>query len=236
MLQRLFKKSLTFTGMIQKATLTFLEALKYNNNKPWFDAHRKEYEAAREDFAGFVNNLIAAFGNTEPAILHLKAKDCMFRINRDVRFSKNKEPYKTNFGAYINAQGKKSITAGYYFHLEPGASFTGGGLWQPMPPELAKVRQEIDYSLPEFEKILRTKKFNDTYGGLSVEDGQILSRVPKGYEADNPAATYLKYKSFTALASLPDTELTTRSLLTTTTKAFQTLLPLITFLNRSISE
>jgi len=222
--------------MIQKTTLTFLEALKYNNNKPWFDAHRKEYETARADFAGFVDNLIAAFGKTEPSILHLKAKDCMFRINRDVRFSKNKEPYKTNFGAYINAEGKKSLKAGYYFHLEPGGSFTGGGLWQPMPAELARVRQEIDYNLPEFEKILGTKKFRDTYGGLSVEEGQILSRVPKGYEPDNPAATYLKYKSYTALANLPDNLLPGSALQTTTVKAFQTLQPLIAFINRGIDE
>ncbi|WP_090389999.1 DUF2461 domain-containing protein [Niabella drilacis] len=220
--------------MIQKATLTFLEALKYHNNKPWFDAHRKEYEAAREDFAGFVDTLIAAFGKTEPSILHLKAKDCLFRINRDVRFSKNKEPYKSNFGAYINAEGKKSVKAGYYFHLEPGASFTGGGLWQPMSAELARVRQEIDYNLPEFEKILGAKKFKDTYGSLAVEEGQVLSRVPKGYEPDNPAATYLKYKSYTALANLPDTELVARSLLSTTVKAFQALQPMIAFLNRGI--
>lgn len=222
--------------MIQKATLTFLETLKYNNNKPWFDAHRKEYEAARADFAGFVDKLIAAFGKTEPSVLHLKAKDCMFRINRDVRFSKNKEPYKTNFGAYINAEGKKSLKGGYYFHLESGGSFTGGGLWQPMPAELAKLRQEIDYNLPEFEKILGTKKFRDTYGGLTVEEGQILSRVPKGYEPDNPAAAYLKYKSFTALANLPNTLLTGTALLTTTVKAFQTLQPLIAFINRAIDE
>ncbi len=229
-------ESLNFTGMIQKATLKFLEDLRRNNNKPWFDAHRKAYEAAREDFAAFIDSLIAAFGKTEPAILHLKAKDCMFRINRDVRFSKNKEPYKTNFGAYINAEGKKSLKGGYYFHLEPGGSFTGGGLWQPMPTELAKIRQEIDYNLPEFDKILGSKKFRDTYGGLTVEAGQILSRVPKGYEPDNPAATYLKYKSFTALANLPDTVLTGSALLSTTVKAFQTLLPLITFINRGIDE
>ncbi|MGJ7030775.1 DUF2461 domain-containing protein [Niabella hirudinis] len=222
--------------MIQQATLKFLEALKYNNNKPWFDAHRKEYENAREDFAGFVDSLIAAFGKTEPSILHLKAKDCMFRINRDVRFSKNKEPYKSNFGAYINAEGKKSVKAGYYFHLEPGGSFTGGGLWQPMPVELARIRQEIDYNLPEFEKILETKKFKDTYGKLSVEEGQVLSRVPKGYEPDNPAAAYLKLKSYTALTGLPDTQLIAKSLLPTTVKAFQVLQPLIAFINRGVGE
>ncbi|MCF3111077.1 DUF2461 domain-containing protein [Niabella sp. CC-SYL272] len=222
--------------MIQPSTLKFLKDLKFNNNKSWFDANRKAYEAAREDFAAFIDRLITAFGKTEPTVLHLKARDCMFRINRDVRFSKNKEPYKTNFGAYINPEGKKSVKGGYYLHLEPGGSFTGGGIWQPMPAELAKVRQEIDYNLQEFEKVLGTKKFRDTYGGLTVEEGQILSRVPKGYEPDNPAAAYLKYKSYTALTNLPDAILTSPTLLTTTVKAFQTLQPLITFLNRAIDE
>ncbi|MBZ4189732.1 DUF2461 domain-containing protein [Niabella beijingensis] len=222
--------------MIQKSTLKFLATLKNNNNKPWFDANRKAYEAARADYAGFIEALIAAFGKSEPSITHLTAKDCLFRINRDVRFSKDKSPYKSNFGAYINPEGKKSLKAGYYLHLEPGGSFIGGGLWQPMPAELAKIRQEIDYNLPEFEKVLHSKKFRDIYGGLTVEEGQVLSRVPKGYEPDNPAAAYLKYKSFTALANLPDTELTSASLLTTAVKAFQTLQPLVRFLNSGISE
>lgn len=222
--------------MISKSTLEFLKQLKKNNNKPWFDANRKAYEAAREDFINFVNTLIKAFAKHEPSIGHLTAKDCMFRINRDVRFSKDKSPYKTNFGASINCDGKKSLKAGYYFHLEPGDGFAGGGLWHPMPAELTKVRQEIDYNLPEFEKILNNKKFKDTYGTLWVEEDQLLSRVPKGYEPENPAAAYLKHKSFNAIASVSDTELLSKSLLTKTVKQFQAIQPLITFLNRGLEE
>ncbi|ANH82869.1 TIGR02453 family protein [Niabella ginsenosidivorans] len=222
--------------MIQPSTLKFLEELKLNNNKPWFDAHRKEYEAARENFAGFINELIREFGKYEPSIMHLTAKDCMFRINRDVRFSKDKSPYKTNFGASINAEGKKSMKAGYYFHLSPGESFIGGGLWHPLPADLNKLRQEIDYNLPEFQKILSAKKFKTTYSGLYAEEGQLLSRVPKGYEPDNPAAAYLKYKSYTALSDIPDAEILSKSLPGNSIKAFQALQPLIIFINKGIDE
>lgn len=220
--------------MLQPSTLQFLKDLAKNNNKPWFDAHRKEYETAREDFTVFIQKVIDTFSKKEPSLVHLKAKDCMFRINRDVRFSKDKSPYKTNFGAYINAEGKKSWTAGYYFHFEPGNSFMGGGMWMPPADQLAKVRQEIDYNLAGFKKIVTLKKFKDTYSGLSNDKEFVLTRVPKGYEADNPAAEYLKYKSFVATAPVSDTVLTDKSLTAKTVKAFETLQPLVAFLNEAI--
>lgn len=219
--------------MLQAATLKFLKDLKLNNNKPWFDAHRKDYDSAREDFTAFIQKVIDSFAKKEPVIGHLKAKDCMFRINRDVRFSKDKSPYKTNFGAYINAEGKKSWTAGYYFHFEPGNSFMGGGMWMPEPAQLAKVRQEIDYNLTDFKKIITSKKFKDTYGGLSTDKEYTLSRVPKGFEADNPAAEYLKFKSFVATAPVTDSDLTNKNLAAKTVKAYETLQPLVAFLNEA---
>ncbi len=220
--------------MLQPSTIQFLSNLKKNNSKTWFDANRGRYEAAREDFSAFIQKVINNFSKQEPALAHLKAKDCMFRINRDVRFSKDKSPYKTNFGAYINSEGKKSPTAGYYFHFEPGGSFMGGGMWMPEPKDLAKVRQEIDYNFDRFKKILTSKRFRDVYGGLSNEKEFVLLRVPKGYEADNPAAAYLKHKSFVATAFVSDDELKHPSLTTKTVKAFETLQPLIAFLNEAI--
>lgn len=222
--------------MIQSSTLKFLRDLKFNNNKPWFDAHRGSYEAARDNFADFITAVIKAFGKHDPSIAYLTAKDCMFRINRDVRFSKDKSPYKTNFGASINADGKKSIRAGYYFHLSPGEHFVGGGLWHPLPACLNKIRQEIDYNLPEFEKILKTRTFKNTYGGLYTEEGQLLSRLPKGYEPDNPAAAYLKHKSLITVSDLSDTDILSKTLLNNTVKAFQALQPLIAFINKGIDE
>lgn len=220
--------------MLQSATLKFLKDLARNNNKPWFDANRKRYEDAKTDFANFVQAVIDKHGKKDAGIAHLKAKDCMFRINRDVRFSKDKSPYKNNMGAYFNEDGKKSIVGGYYFHCQPGQSFVGGGLWMPLPAELSKVRQEIDYNLDAFKKIVGSKKFTSLYGGLSNDAEYVLSRVPKGYEADNPAAEYLKRKSYVAMTTLTDDDLVSKDLVKKVTNAFETLQPMLQFINQSI--
>ena len=222
--------------MLQPSTVRFLKDLKKNNNKPWFDKNRKIYEEAKLDFAGFIQQVIVLHGKKDATIKNLTAKDCMFRINRDVRFSKDKSPYKTNFGAFVNPGGKKSVLAGYYFHCEPGQGFVGGGLYIPMPPELNKVRQEIDYNLAAFKKIIGTKKFKAVYGDISRDAEYSLSRVPKGYEPDNPAAEYLKLKSFVAMANLKDADFTSKDLVKKTVAAFEALQPLIEFINHSLSE
>ena len=220
--------------MLQIATLKFLKDLAKNNNKPWFDAHRSEYEAAKTDFASFIQTIIEKHGKKDTTIAHLKAKDCVFRINRDVRFSKDKSPYKDNMGGYMSRGGKKSVFGGYYFHCQPGRCFTGGGLWMPMPPELNKVRQEIDYNFNEFKKIIGSKKFKSVYGDLSRDAEYVLSRVPKGYEANNPAAEYLKMKSFVALVPLKDSAITSKDLIKKVLTAFETLQPMLEFINRSL--
>jgi uncharacterized protein (TIGR02453 family) len=221
--------------MIHPSTIKFLKDLKKNNNKPWFDINRKRYEEAKADFANFVQQVIDAHSKKDKTISALKAKDCMFRINRDVRFSKDKSPYKTNFGASINKGGKKAFsTAGYYFHLEPGQCFVGGGIYQPMPDELKKVRQEIDYNFKDFKKIIQSKKFKALYGDLSKDAEYSLSRVPKGYEPDNPAAEYLKLKSYIAFVSFSDKDLTSKDLVKKTADAFETLQPLLDFINESL--
>ena len=220
--------------MLQAATLKFLKDLRKNNNKAWFDTNRPRYENAKADFTQFVQSVIDKYGRKDTGIAHLKAKDCMFRINRDVRFSKDKSPYKTNMGAYFNEEGKKSPLAGYYFHCEPGKSFVGGGLWMPLPADLSKVRQEIDYNLEAFQKIVESRRFKALYQGLSTDREYILSRVPKGYESDNPAAAYLKMKSYVATSALSDTELTTPGMVKKVSEAFETLQPMVRFLNDAI--
>ncbi|HEX4875342.1 MAG TPA: DUF2461 domain-containing protein [Chitinophagaceae bacterium] len=220
--------------MLQLSTVKFLKDLKKNNNKPWFDKNRKVYEAARADFAAFIQQVIELHGKKDPSIKQLTAKDCMFRINRDIRFSKDKSPYKTNFGASINKSGKKAMSsAGYYFHLEPGGCFAGGGLYMPMPDELKKLRQEIDYNFNDFKKLLNGKKFKSIYGDLDKSPEFLLSRVPKGYEPDNPAAEYLRLKSYIAMVNIPDTSLTSKDLLKNTLAAFDALQPVIYFINSS---
>lgn len=220
--------------MLQSSTIKFLKDLQKNNNKAWFEAHRKQYEDAKTDFASFVQTILDKHGKKDESIVHLKAKDCTFRINRDVRFSKDKSPYKDNMGAYMSKGGKKSVFGGYYFHCQPGRNFAGGGLWMPMPPELNKVRQEIDYNFNEFKKIIGSKKFKSVYGDLSRDAEYVLSRVPKGYDADNPSADYLKLKSFVAMVSLKDADLTSKNLTQKVLIAFGTLQPMLEFINRSL--
>ena len=222
--------------MLLPATIKFLKDLKKNNDKSWFDAHRPQYEAAKKNFEQFIQSVIDKHGKQDPSIKELTAKSCMFRINRDVRFSKDKSPYKSNFGASINRGGKKSIYAGYYFHCEPGESFVGGGIWMPMPPEVKKIRQEIDYCFDEFKKITGNKKFQAVYGALYRGEDVSLARVPQGFEKDNPAAEYIKLKSWLAMEKLKDSDLTSDGLVRKTVAAFEALQPLLLFLNRALDE
>lgn len=220
--------------MLQPATLAFLTDLKANNNKPWFDANRPAYEAAKNDFIALATQLIEGLSTLDPAIAEtpLQAKNCLFRINRDVRFSPNKSPYKSNFGAWFNAGGKKLATAGYYLNLEPGNSFVAGGLYMPDVTVLATIRQEIDYNLADFEQLLAQPAFTKHFGGLNREES--LQRPPKGYAADNPAVEYLKLKSFTASHPLSDAALTKSDLSKQVLNACGGLQPLVAYLNRAV--
>jgi len=220
--------------MLQTSTLGFLKQLAKNNNKEWFDANRNKYEGAREDHIQSVQNIIDALSKTDATLASIDAKKCMFRINRDIRFSKDKSPYKTNLGASMDKEGKKSGKAGYYFHLEPGKSFLGGGLWQPDPDKLKKVRQEIDYCFDEFKKIVSLKKFKTLYGDLYTGDGIQLSKVPQGFEKDNPASEYLKFKSWLVITDIKDADLTSKDLVSKTVAAFGIMQPFVKFLNRPL--
>ena len=220
--------------MLQSSTLKFLKGLKKNNNKLWFDAHRKQYEAARNDFEALIRSVLDKHCKNDPDLKGLTAKKCMFRINRDIRFSKDKSPYKTNFGASMDKGGKKSGLAGYYFHLEPGKSFLGGGIWMPQPDFLRKIRQEIDYCFDEFTKILSAKKFKTLYKELYIGEDVRLTKVPQGFEKNNPAAEYLKFKSWLVLADIDDSTLTSKDLLNKTVDAFCVMQPFVKFLNRPL--
>lgn len=219
--------------MLQASTLKFLKDLKKNNNKPWFEKHKDLYLGAKEDIEQMVENVIAGFGKTDPDIGTLQPKDCTYRIYRDVRFSRDKTPYKIHMGAYLNRGGKKTPTAGYYMHFEPGRNMAGGGLWMPMAPELNKVRQEIDYNLPEWTKILGNRSFRKNFSeGLEKEE--LLSRPPKGYTDDNPAVEYLKLKSFVVTRPFSDAEVQSKSFLKELLKTFESMKDFIYFLNRAL--
>jgi uncharacterized protein (TIGR02453 family) len=219
--------------MLQASTLKFLKDLKKNNNKPWFEKNKSVYLNAKEDIEGFVERLIEGLGKTDADIAPLQVKDCTYRIYRDVRFSQDKTPYKAHMGAYLNKGGKKMPTAGYYFHFEPGRNMAGGGLWMPAAPELGKVRQEIDYNYEEWSKVLGDRRFKKIFPD-GLDQAEILSRPPKGYDAGNPAIEFLKLKSFVVTRPLTDEQILSRSLLKEVLKTFETMYPYVQFLNRSI--
>ncbi len=222
--------------MIRATTIKFLKDLKKNNNKEWFDNNRKQYEDAKENFLEFTQELILNFGKIDTSISHLEPKKCVFRINRDVRFSKDKSPYKSNMGLFLSKSGKNASHAGYYFHLQPGECFFGGGLYMPMPDVLAKVRQEIDYNWSEFNKIISNKKFILTFKELDKSKEFTLTRPPKGYEIDNPAIEYIKMKSWITGKKITDAELQDKKLIKNIVGSFEVFKPMVDFFNRAIES
>lgn len=219
--------------MIQAITIRFLKELEKNNNKSWFDVHRSRYEDARAAFIESVEAMIKAIAMFEPSIGRQTAKQTVFRINRDVRFSKDKRPYKNNMSAYFNVAGKKSNLAGYYVHIEPGKSFAAAGVWMPEAIVLSKIRQEIDYNFDEWKRINAVSSFKKLFPkGINTDDK--LQRPPKGYDENNPAIEILKLKSFIGSRSFSDAEVMHKDFIKDLSKTFKALKPMIDFINRSI--
>jgi uncharacterized protein (TIGR02453 family) len=213
--------------------LAFLKDLKANNNKEWFTANKTRYEAAKTEFETFITDLFARVAVFDPSIGHLKAKQCIFRIYRDVRFSKDKSPYKSHFGAHISIAPKKSeihTRSGYYIHVEPGDSMLAGGAYLPQGDWLKGIRQEIDYNGADLVKILENADFKKTFGEL---EGEKLARMPKGYPEDHTYIELLKMKSFLATHKVTDAELAKANFVETAAEVFKTLKPLGDFLNRA---
>ena len=217
--------------MIEKSTVEFLSKLSKNNNREWFEKNRPAYEAAKNNFKEFIDAAILSASKFDPAIKNLESKNCIFRINRDVRFSKNKAPYKNNFGASISPGGKKSFSAGYYIQVQPGESFIAGGMWQPPAPQINAIRQEIDYHSDEFKKIISAKEFKKYFGALSEEDK--LKFAPKGYDKVHPEIELLKYKSYIVVHSFKDSEVLSKDFLKNCTNVMKAMYPLDLFLRRA---
>ena len=217
---------------LQKSTLEFLKSLSKNNNREWFNERKSNYLKAHENMCEFVDALIHEM-NKHDELENTTGRKSLYRIYSDVRFSKDKSPYKNNMGASFNKGGKKVQNAGYYLHVEAGKSFLGGGLYMPMPPDLNKIRQEIDYNFTEFKKIVDSKSFKKVFTN-GVEGIDYLVRPPKGYDETNPAITYLKMKSFIASVPLTNAALTDKKILKTIESTFKQLKPMLDFLNAAI--
>jgi len=214
-----------------KETLLFLEELEANNNKAWMDVNRDRYLQVRAGFLAMTAQLLEHIVELEPAMASLSPKDCIFRQNRDIRFSTNKNPYKTNMAAYFAVGGKKSDGPGYYLHIQPGESFVGGGIYWPAPEILKKIRQEIDYSGAELEAIANQPGFKNHFGEI---EGERLKTSPKDYSKDHPHIEWLKLKSFVASRPLSDKELTASNLVNKVMESFSLMKPFNDFLANAV--
>lgn len=219
---------------IKQSTFAFLQSVADNNNREWFQQHKDDYEVARENILEFTQELIKGIGSFDPTIPpSLDPKSCVMRIYRDVRFSLNKLPYKTNFGIGISTAGKNFPGPGYYIHVEPGVSFIGGGTWHPSADELKSIRQEIDYNYTEWLSILEMKDFKKEFGALDTEDK--LKTSPKGYPSDHPGIEYLKLKSFIATKQLNDKQLSAETSTDSLIEDVSKLYPFMDFLRNAKS-
>ena len=216
--------------MLSKHTLAFLEELKLNNDRDWFDANRDRYQAAKKDVDSLLEELIPKLAEFDPALSGLKPKECTFRIFKDVRFSKDKRPYKTNMGAYMSRGGRKSPYAGYYLHIEPGNVFLAAGVWMPPSDVLKAIRQEIDYNAEEFKGILNKPSFKKVFPAL---EGETLKTAPRDYPKDHPEIEYLRHKSFLVIAPLKDKELTDNDFIEKAAALCKEAKPLNDFINRT---
>lgn len=215
-----------------KETLRFLSRLKKNNRREWLEEHRDEYENAKREMKQLTGEFIAGISKTDISVQGLTPEKCMFRIHRDVRFSKNKSPYKTNMSASVSPGGKKAISAGYYVHIEPGNSFIAGGIWMPPGEELRKIRQEIDYNGADLKAILSDRKFRSMFGGL--DDEHVLKTAPKGYPKDHPDILLLRHTSFICWKRFDDAEVIGKGFTNRLVKSSTLLTPFIKFLNTAL--
>ena len=188
---------------IRKSTLDFLLKIKSNNNREWFNTNRSFYSEAKDNFESFVQKLINEIADFEPIIKELEVKSCVYRINRDIRFSNDKSPYKSHFGAFIVRGGKKNGDkfAGYYVHIEPGNNMIAGGAYMPPVPWLSAIREKIDEEPEKLIKVISTKDFIKYFGKI---DGERLKKAPKGYPSDHPYIDLLKYKSYLVVNEVSD--------------------------------
>ena len=188
---------------IKKSTLDFLTAINCNNNRDWFQANKPLYLTAKDNFESFVQEIIDKIILFEPVMKGLEAKSCVYRINRDIRFSNDKSPYKSHFGAFIVRGGKQNGDkyAGYYFHIEPGKSILAGGAYTPPAPWLSAIREKISDSPDEYIKITKAKDFIKYFGSV---DGEKLKTAPKGYPKDHPNIELIKFKSYLVVNEVTD--------------------------------
>jgi uncharacterized protein (TIGR02453 family) len=217
--------------VISKESFQFLQQIAVNNNKPWFEKNRSRYEKAREEWVAVVGKVVEGILKTE-AIPEKEPAKYVQRIYRDIRFSKDKTPYKKFFSSIID-RGQENRKCPLYLQFQPGRSMMGGGIWDPPPETLKKIRQEIDYNSIGLKKIIHSKEFLKYFGKIS---GDKLARPPKGYEADNPNIELLKFKQLFVQRFFDDDLVLSKQLVPEILKTYKAALPFFHFFDVAMSE
>jgi uncharacterized protein (TIGR02453 family) len=208
-------------GAIQKSTLEFLNQLKVNNNREWFERNKERYRAAHENMIGFMDSLIAEMNKVDN-IETISGKKSLFRIYRDVRFSKDKTPYKPNFAGSFSRLGKH-LRGGYYLRIRPGESFLAGGFWEPNKEDLFRIRKEIEVDATEFREILEDKNFQHYFG--NTFKGDELKTAPRGFDKEHPDVDLLRKKGFIAVRNFTDDEVLSPNFSLEVDKSYKALRP-----------
>lgn len=218
--------------MIPKSILGFLEDLKQNNNRDWFLTQKKRYEAYKSEYHDIIARILHEMKKGDPALERLEVKQCAFRINRDIRFSKDKSPYKTHMGIWMNTNGNNGNGPGYYIHIEKGGSFLAGGFHNPEAPQLKKIRREIAYFHEDLTDIVNQPDFRKIY--RTLDQGNSLKTAPKDFEKDHPAIEFLRLKAFTATSPIADKMLMSKDFVSDSVSKLLVLKPLNQFINRAL--
>lgn len=231
-----FQPDVQAPDMISSRTLDFLRNLKANNSREWFQEHREAYDLAYADFFDTVARIVSAVSvfDADIAAASLDPKSCIMRIYRDMRFSRDKKPYKTGFFAYLSAGGRKGRLAGYYLHLEPGGTFGGGGLYLPAPEVLDKTRRAIDAEAATWRAIVTGDALTRQFPAGVLPSGS-TKRPPKGYAESNPVIEWLRYKGYFTQRFFDDDETMDTSFIERLAESYRASMPLVKFLDRAIA-
>lgn len=221
--------------MIKAETLQFLEDLKTNNNRDWFLENKKRYDLLKKDYQQLVSDFLNEMKPLDSALENLEVKNCTFRINRDIRFSKDKTPYKTHLSIWMSTGPKGLNRPGYYIHIEKNECFVGGGLYSPEAPDLKKIRKEIAFFHEDLETFLNEKQFKKEFNGFNKSEGNSLKNAPKDFEKDHPAIEFLKLKSFAAIQKFDISEVVKKDFVAKMTQKLIILKPLNEFINRALT-
>jgi len=221
--------------MLTKESLQFLDDLKANNNRDWFLENKKRYEVFKKDYYQLVADFLDTMKPLDPSLETLEVKDCAFRINRDIRFTKDKSPYKSHIGVWLSSGAKNKNRSGYYVHIDKEGCFIAGGFYAPESEDLKKIRKEIAFFYEDLQAILNEPNFKKEFGDFNRNENNMLKTSPRDYDADHPAIEFLKLKSFETIQKFDISEVLKKDFVSKMSKKLILLKPLNDFLNRALT-